>query len=321
MGEQYIRNWSLTVDGNSGGLEFGNLRCRFHIMKDPIQRPNYLEATVTNVSKATAKRLLDKEFSKVSLSAGYRGNATEIFNGQIYQIRYGRETPTDTYLTINAQDGGRGYKYAAVNKTLKSGSTGRDVYNALAEAMKPYDIVQGEVSKKLDELKFPRPVVLFGNARRHLRWLAGTIEGMWSIQDGKLDLMHKDESKEGQAVVVNALTGMIGAPEQTQNGIIVRALINPRIAVLRKIQLNNKSIQQAAFDKIYFQGQSDFGVNDPRIMSNPRLPQLDTDGIYRVLKIDWQGDTRGNPWYMDMVCVADNKGAPIYNKQTARWVT
>lgn len=234
MGEQYIRNWSLTVDGNSGGLEFGNLRCRFHIMKARSSGQITWRPRLRTCRRRPPKRLLDKEFSKVSLSAGYRGNATEIFNGQIYQIRYGRETPTDTYLTINAQDGGRGYKYAAVNKTLKSGSTGRDVYNALAEAMKPYDIVQGEVSKKLDELKFPRPVVLFGNARRHLRWLAGTIEGMWWIQDGKLDLMHKDRVERRPSCRCECLDRHDRAPEQTQNGIIVRALINPRIAVLQR---------------------------------------------------------------------------------------
>ena len=38
------------------------------------------------------------------------------------------------------------------------------------------------------------------------------------------------------------------------------------------------------------------------MVSNPLAP-LAADGLYTVLKIDLYGDTRGNPWYMDLGCL------------------
>lgn len=313
MTRQWIRECRLTVEGGGSALDLSGLRIRFYITKDPLQRTNFLDATITNISKETANRLLGKEFSTVRLSAGYRGAAAEIFVGNIIQVRHGRENPTDTYLNIIARDGDKAYNFAVVNKTLKAGSTGKDVYDELLKVMKPFDIVEGFVTEKLKELKFIRPVVLWGDAKNHLRWLAGTVNGFWSIQDGKLDLIHKDEEKPGDTVVINAQTGMIGMPEQTFDGILVRALINPRIALLRQIKINNASIQMAKFDLSWngnggggnpgpSNGGGDAGINNP-IGKNAWLPDLAADGVYRVWKIDWQGDTRGNPWYMDLWCL------------------
>lgn len=42
---------------------------------------------------------------------------------------------------------------------------------------------------------------------------------------------------------------------------------------------------------------------------------INTDGDYIVACIDYHGDTRGNPWYMDMVCIAKGS-ADMMNKST-----
>ena len=32
-------------------------------------------------------------------------------------------------------------------------------------------------------------------------------------------------------------------------------------------------------------------------------PKLDNDGLYRIIKCEFTGDTRGNDWYADLVCI------------------
>ncbi len=293
MSRQWIRSVHLTAEGAGGKIDLSTLRIRFDVEQDTLQSPNVLDAIITNVSKATGKRFIDGEFKKVTLSAAYRENEAVIFEGNIIQSRYGRETPTETYLNLRCGDGDKAYNFAVVKKTLGAGSTGRDVYKALLETMKPHGIVEGFVTEALAKLKYPRPVVMYGQSKDFLRTLAHSTDSTWSIQNGKLDVVGIGQTKPGDTVVLNAATGMIGMPEQTAGGIIVRCLINPQIAVSRKIKLDNASIQMAKYDASFF-GE----------LKNAKLPSLDADGLYKVLKIKWVGDTRGNAYYMTLWCVS-----------------
>jgi hypothetical protein len=99
----------------------------------------------------------------------------------------------------------------------------------------------------------------------------------------------------GEAVVLNSQTGMVGMPEQTQDGIRVQCLLNPNIKVGTRIQLNNADIQLAAKDPA-LQGDLSFAF----------LPSISSDGFYRVLVNDLEGDTRGKPWYNELICLAVN---------------
>ena len=38
------------------------------------------------------------------------------------------------------------------------------------------------------------------------------------------------------------------------------------------------------------------------------------DGVYRVLQIRTEGDTRGNPWFMDLTCIGATTGT-LNNQQ------
>jgi hypothetical protein len=36
-----------------------------------------------------------------------------------------------------------------------------------------------------------------------------------------------------------------------------------------------------------------------------QLPSVAADGAYKVLGISYEGDSRGNPWYMDLTCLSN----------------
>ncbi|TDV39523.1 hypothetical protein C7405_101642 [Paraburkholderia caballeronis] len=300
---QWIRKASLVI-GQSGGLAIGlsDLRFVFHVQRGDLQTPNSARIRIYNVSPDTAQQI-EKEYTRVVLQAGYEGNYGVIFDGTVIQVRRGRETPTDTYLDITAADGDMAYNFAVVNTTLAAGSTVRDHLNACVGAMGKYGVTQGYVPDNLPNNPLPRGKVMFGMARDFLTKFEKSTDTLWSIQDGQVQIAPMTSYVPGDIPVINAATGMIGMPEQTQNGISVKMLLNPMIKIGRLIQLDNSSIQRYEYS---------LNLNSqPDNFAAAQQNKINGDGFYLVMTNGHTGDTRGNEWYTDVVCLAvDASGSP-----------
>lgn len=285
--KQWLRACSLIVADASGqGLELGSLRVVFKTVKGDFETPNSAEIRLYNLSQDTANRIRN-EFTRVVLQAGYESNKGVIFDGNIRQVIRGRESGTDTFLDIIASDGDRAYNFATINKTLSAGSTSGDRISACQDAFSEKGAGQGHIPD-LEEKALPRGKVMYGMARKYMRDEADSNDCSWSFQEGKMQLVKNDSYLPGEAVVLTHETGLIGTPEQTNEGIKVRALINPKLRMGGRIKLDNKSIQEAKTDLK---------------QSSVRPPRTDADGFYRILKAEYTGDTRGNDWYVDMICI------------------
>jgi hypothetical protein len=262
--------------------------------------PNTAEIIVSNLNKAHEQQFRGQEFKKVELIAGYEGNSGTIFKGNIKQSNVGRESPTDKIVSLYCGDGDHAHNHAAISKTLKAGSTPKDIYDAVLREMKPYGAEPGYTPDILTKMKYPRPYVLFGMARDYLRTIAMSNGCTWSIQNGKVNVVPKDGNLPGDIPKINAATGMVGMPVQTLGGIIVRVLINPKLYVDQLIQLNNADINLSA---------PVFGVDG--VVMTGQLPDLDSDGIFRILMIECEGDTRGSPFYMTLTCVGKSSPSTL----------
>ncbi|MCN8743121.1 hypothetical protein MLW97_24575, partial [Escherichia coli] len=111
-------------------------------------------------------------------------------------------------------------------------------------------------------------------------------------------------------------------PQQTiGNGVNVRALINPNIRVNGLIQLDQASVYRTALsnnDIAMAGGQITDQNTDGNITLSGTTSQpasIATDGVYIVRGIMYTGDTRGQAWYMDMMCEA--RGAQDMPSSTA----
>ena len=299
MTQQYLRSYSLVVAPENGqqALDLSQFHMKFSIHQGDIQTPNVMNVRIYNVSEQTAQRLQNKptsEFSRVVLQGGYEGSAGIIFDGNIKYVRSGHETAVDSYIDIVAADGDAAYNFAGVNVTLAAGWTPNDVINACLQAM-------GSVSPPVVAGSFPdysalkglRAKVLYGICRDILRETARSVGASCSIQNGRLNFVPLAGALPGDAVELTSASGLIGFPVQTANGINVRSLLNPRIGPAGTIQVNNASIQPYAYP---------IGLN--AAVANQVVPRTAEDGFYRVIWIEHTGDTRGNPWYSDMICVA-----------------
>jgi hypothetical protein len=306
--QQWIRKVGLVVSAGSSGLDLSNMRIKFKTNQaDLPSTPNYAVIRVYNLSDDTAKSV-QKEFTAVRLQAGYEGGSFGgIFSGTIKMVRRGRETPTDTYLDILAADGDIARNFAIVNTSLAAGATQKDQLAATTKAMG----IPAGYTPDLPPGTLSRGKVLYGMARDRMNDIADTSNCTWSIQNGQVQMVPLTSYMPGEAVVLNSNSGMIGLPEQTEDGIHVKSLINPRIKIGALVQIDNKSIQGA-----FLGGSNLFATG--RLESLPGLlPKVTADGFYRVYVCEHTGDTRGQEWYSELVCLAIDSSAPVANSVQA----
>ncbi|WP_455154514.1 phage protein [Cupriavidus campinensis] len=292
---QYGRKASLIIGQNDGpALDLSELRFRFDVRRGDLQTPNSARVRVYNVSENTAQRI-EREFTRVVLQAGYQGNYGIIFDGTLVQVRRGRESQTDTYLDLTVADGDRAYNFAVVNQTLAAGSTLSDHIGVCTKEMEHYGVGSGYVTPVVGK-PLPRGKVMFGMARDFLRIAAKTHAMVWSIQDGKLQMVSETSYAPGEIPKITAETGMVGMPEQTQNGITIKMLLNPSIKIGRLIEIDNASVQRYEYGLgIGQQAQNDF-IAQRNVLQN--------DGFYYVMVAEHNGDTRGNDFYTEAICLA-----------------
>lgn len=295
---QYLRKASLIVGANSAdeknAIDLSELRFTFRVKRGDIQTPNTADVRVYNVAPLTALSI-EKEFTRLVIQAGYDGNYGVIFDGTIKQVRRGRESPTDTYLDITVADGDAAYNYSMSAFALAAGSTPNDRVSAILEAMAMNGVVGGYVPD-LGGNPLPRGKSVYAMSRDELRNIAFNAQSSWSIQDGKLNMIPITAYMPGQIPVITAATGMIGLPEQTQNGIRIKCLLNPNIKIGQVVKLDNESIQRYRFGT---------GVTDQ--LTNETLKdqiKLNNDGLYYVMMAEVCGDTRGDDWTTDLICLA-----------------
>jgi hypothetical protein len=288
--EQYLRTCKLIVFGSDlDGLDLSELRIKFSVKRSDTMTPNVADIRVYNLEEETAKRIR-KEFTKVILQAGYEGNFGVIFQGNIKQVILGRESATDTFIDIVAGDGDRAYNFAIVNTTIAAGGDQLDQVNAAIGAMAPKGVTAGTIGEMPPE-KLPRGKVMYGNARNYLRDVAQSSDKSWSIQDEKVTFIDKKAYLPNERVVLTSKTGMIGTPQQTNEGVNVKCLLNPLIRIGTKIEIDNASIARYKIN-----------LSVPNSPANIPAP-LSADGVYYVLVVEHSGDTRGIDWYSTLICL------------------
>ena len=293
--QQYIRRLDLLISDKSGNtFNFSNLQCSFVIKKADSQTPNAAEIKIYNMSDET-QNLIRKEFTSLIVQAGYESNYGVIFRGNIKQTKFGKEKGTDTYLYVYAGDGDAAYNFAVVNKTLNSGATYNDQVDAALSPMQAKDVSKGFIPT-LKGSALPRGKVMFGVSRQYLQQAARSTDTTWSVQDGKMQFVPMTSYLPNEVVVLNSKSGLVGAPQETNDGLSVRCLLNPLIKVGGRIQLNQADIEKK------------LGAPQP---TNTIAVSTEDDGIYRVLVVEYIGDTRDTDWYCDLICLSVNQSAPV----------
>lgn len=305
MTDQWRRRVSLIVAPPQGdqGLDLSEMQIRFTVRQSDVETPNNAIIRIYNLSERTTATI-EKEYTRVVLQAGYETGAFGvIFDGTIKQVRRGKVTATDSYLDILAADGDLAYNFAALSQSLAAGATLDEQYEAIAQAAKEQGVDTGYKAPIVGPV-LPRGKVLFGMWRDYMRDWSTTAGVTWSVQDGKVIVLPLTGYRPGEAVVMNSRTGMIGIPEQTENGIRIRSLLNPRLRIGGLVQIDNASINRTIF-------KTAAPIPFDRYAGLQLLAPVTDDGFYRLYVVEHEGNTRGNEWYSDLICLAvDMTAAP-----------
>ena len=302
--QEYGRKFSLILaDGDGKGIDFADFKVEFRIHRGDVQTPNSLDARIFNVAPSTANKIGLKEFTQVAVQAGYENNYGLIFQGGIRQARKGRLNAKDSYIDLTCADGDEAYLYSNMALSLAaSPNSAQNSLQAFLASMAAQGITAG-YSPTLKGTGMVRGQVFYGLTRDELRQFAVNNDVQWSIQDGKLVLIPNTSYIPGAPILVSAQTGMIGVPEQTENGIDVRVLLNPSIKIGSLIQVQGTVSQ---FRQSLTVGQSQ--VAQQGALQTSLF--LDVNGLYYVMSVDHEGDTRGQAWYSNLVCLSVDAAIP-----------
>lgn len=341
MSQNWLRHFELQLlDDNGNGITLSDFRVTFNIdWYNTSTQTRIGTIKIYNLSENTTNKIMGKEFSKVRVIAGYKGVAPIVDESQIGQVREvepnhvgqmdgqnyglifsgeirysltGKENPVDSYVIIQAADGAQAFVSAMSNQTLAAGYTVADLNKALMKDFSPYGVTEGQ-TPEMSSTVFPRGRTVFGMTRDLMDNVATQCNATWMFVDGKREMVRAGEYTH-EAIVLNSRTGLIGMPQQTiGNGVNVRCLINPNIRVNGLIQLDQGSVYRTSLSN------SDIAMSDGRITDQEnngnvtvsgvtaQPASIATDGVYVVKGILYTGDTRGQAWYMDLMC--DARGA------------
>lgn len=309
--QQFVRRVNLSVANSDESVDLSEFRIVFETANADTESPNNMRCRVFNLRAETVQRILTRDYTRVVLKAGYEGQYGLVFDGTIKQFRTGRENVTDSYLDILAADGDDAFNFTAMNDVVAKGTAQADELDRYAKELAKNGVTLDD-DAKAGLIAFGGTVprirgkVLWGNARIGLGSLIDTNRATFSIQNGKLTIIPLNGYKPGDVFVLNALTGLVGVPRQTQDGIECRVLLNPKIVIGGRVQLDNRLISQE-FQQRQLPGGFNLGVPYNRrtgVDPHSALASVTLDGVYRVFVCEHRGDTRGQDWYTDITALA-----------------
>lgn len=311
MANQFGRQTSLIVSTGTQGLDLSQLHFKFQTRNADEQAPNTLYVRVYNLADSTVKTI-QKEFTTITLQAGYEnGNYGIIFSGTIKQFATGRERNIDSYLDIWAADGDEFYNFSVISLSIAAGQTPQQVISAIQSAPSVNGVAPLPFASDASGLiaggpagtaqALSRGKVMFGMTRDYARDWANKYGYRWSMQNGQFVVVPITGYRPGEAVVLSSTTGLVGVPEATNDGVTARALLNPLIRIGCLVQIAQSDINQITQQQ---QG----------LQYSPAVATVTTAaGYYRVLVAEFEGDTRGQPWYVDITCLAVDVSASNQN--------
>ena len=289
-------------------MDLSEFRIKFTTQNADVESPNSCSIRVYNLSRDTL-RTIRGEYSSVVLNAGYEGgNYGVIFKGSIKQFKIGRENATDSYLDIYASDGDIGYNQGIVAQSLAAGTTPLQTLQAAGAAMPGTALDTKSLTITKQNIPNLRGSVLLGMARARMRDVTSYLDAGWSIQNGEVVVTDNTGYRTGTTVQINSASGLIGIPEQTDQGIRVTCLLNSKIRIGGRVELNNREIAQTMQQNpdsapIAYNQWAGFQYL-AAVSGDP-----EGNGAYRAFVVEHEGDTRGHQWYTTLICLAINESA------------
>lgn len=270
----YGRRYRIFVELDDGSaFDVSTLRCKFSITKSWYQCDNECVVSIYNLSASDENKII-KNGQRIYVEAGYTGSFYGlIYSGNVFQCFRGKENGTDYVLSIVAYDSPSYSLYNVTSTTMIAQATMRQAVDEVTKA-----IAKGEIATKTSEIVYPRGKVLFGNPNALLQQIKRSIDATYYIDNGKINLIGSSDYADDVVFDLGPDSGLIGSPSQTDQGITCECLLNPIIKLNDLFHIDNAKVKGKKIE-----------------LGDYQVP-LDAEGLYRAIKLEYEGDTRGDDW-------------------------
>ena len=279
---QYMRKYRVIVTSKEAGIDFdvSDLRCRFKVEKAVKATGNNAQIMLFNVSEDGVASV--QVGDSVVLEAGYKnGNYGMIYAGEVVQAYMEYSDDVDSAMVIMCQDADKFLTKSIVVKTVGAGASQTDIINDIISENE--GLSGGAISPALNEKLLPRGKILFGKSADYVEQIAKSNNSQFYIENGTLNIAAATEYASNMAVELSPTTGLIGVPEQTEQGVKGRCLITPSMRLNTLIHIDVRNVNALANAK----GKAS------------ETKKMNADGIYKVIKLTYEGDTRDTDWYCE----------------------
>ena len=271
MTDLFLRTYRVRVDT----FESTDVDCSFDIERTLAPEPNHISLSLYNLREEKRNQLAQLSVRqgrgriRVEVEAGYRGNNTLLFQGDLRYAHNTREGP-DWITEIEGEDGGRAHAWSRVSRSFPSGTQLSTVIESAARAM---GVGVGNAVREAARASFENGgnaftegTVLSGNAGRELDRVLRSARLTYSIQNNALQVLPRGAALQSTEVVISQNTSLVGVPRVNANQTVdVTLLIQPDILPGRRVRLDSSV----------------------------------ATGSYRVTNMHFRGDTFGDPWYIE----------------------
>lgn len=255
-------------------VEIRDLRCAFKVKKDDASKPNTAEIIVTNLAQKT-RSSIDRKGAPLIIQAGYSGSLSTIFSGVIRTVDHMHDGP-NWHTSIKSGDGERRFQFATISNSYAAGTPVRAVLMNLLDSLELDASIAKRVVSEISG-EFVNGYTAHGKSARLLDEILGGLGFVWSIQDGRVQVLEKDQPTTEEAVVLSPSTGLIGSPQlgsgeeqKKQTGLVkLKSLLQARFKPGGKVLLKSDAF----------------------------------DGVFRIVSVQHTGDTHGGDWVSEVEAV------------------
>lgn len=230
---QGFRVDSAKID--SEGRYSEGFRITFEITKTDSREPNTAKIEIYNLSEPTSN-LINVRDDVVILNAGYGDVTDQIYVGDITKTSTRRQG-VNRITTIECGTASKAMRSKKMNESFAPGTKLKEIF---AKAAKDLGLPLGEI-EGIDDDEAVNGFSASGLVSNVLDKIVGKSGAQWSVQDGALTVRAADP-KIKTAPLLTPENGLIGAPEKTDVGIKFKALLTPKIAPTRIVEIKSAAI-------------------------------------------------------------------------------
>lgn len=254
------------------------LRISFDIKMTSDSSVNKSKFSIYNLSQDTRSKLETEEDLVCLLEVGYQNDVGIIAFTDSTKVTSARKG-ANIVTTIHAGDGDAATTKATINKSYEGGIDLKTVISDVANTLKDVggtivDAVQGAASKINQN-----GLTVSGASKDILTQLLGKTnpESEWSIQNNELLILEELQTTGEPAVLLTPQTGLIGIPAK-------------RVSKSGGVGGGTGSSKEGAVIQALIM------ANELRPGRAIQVKSNNIDGIFKILEVQFTGDTHGNTW-------------------------